>query len=371
MKAGICGFRAQQSRTGLFENTMRSNPFIPGLLSALPRQPEQVALVCASRIGDYLCATPAIRALKARLPRAEFTLIALPFVREMAERNRNLEAFEPFPGFPGIAEQFFDARAAVAFFERMQRKRFDLAVQMHGSGVFSNTFTLMLGAGLTAGFVRKEDGPGRLDAALPWPASLHAALRALALAEFLGAPRQSEGCEFGLLPGDHAAASGLLRECKQPLIGLHPWAREEDKQWPADRFAAAGIALRNALGGTLVILGGPREGPAGEQMTQMTGLPAVNLAGRESIAEMGAVIARLAVLITNDSGPAHIAYALSAPTVTLFGKTDPHEWGPPERPIHKTLRAPDCRLSSIGIDAVVKAAMEAAVPIDQRSCCSR
>lgn len=338
---------------------MRSNPFAPCLLANLPKQPERTALVCASRIGDYLCATPAFRALKARLPQTKLTLIALPFIREMAERNGNLDDFEPFPGFPGIAEQLFDARDALAFFGRMQQQRFDLAVQLHGSGVCSNTFTMMLGARMTAGFVREGDGAGRLDAAMPWPASLHAALRPLALAEFLGAPRQGDSCDFELTEGDRAAASALLAGRAAPLIGLHPWAREEDKQWPAERFAAAAVEVRKAVGGAVIILGGPREGPAGEHLTRLIGEPALNLAGRESVAEMGAVIARLAVLITNDSGPAHIAYALKTPTVTLFGKTEPGEWGPPRRAIHKVLRAADRRLSSIEADSVVQASISA------------
>lgn len=78
-------------------------------------------------------------------------------------------ALWPSPGFPGIAEQLFEPRRALEFCAAMQAERFDLAVQMHGSGVYANPFTLLLGARVTAGFIRPGDSPGRLDAALPMP----------------------------------------------------------------------------------------------------------------------------------------------------------------------------------------------------------
>jgi ADP-heptose:LPS heptosyltransferase len=341
------------------EHEAAPDPFVPGLLSRLAHQPETVAIVCASRIGDFICATPAFRALKKRLPAARITLLGLPFVREMAERSPYLDGFEPFPGFPGIADQFFDARRATAFFDRMQARRFDLAVQMHGSGLYSNIFALMLGARYTAGFVR--DGyASRLDAAMPWPASLHAGRRALALALFLGAESSGGEPEFGLIDEDRKKAGRLLEACSEPLIGLHAWSREAAKMWPEEKFAAAGLSLSRLLGGTVIVLGGPQEGAAGERIARMIGPSARSLAGRESLGEMGAVIARLSVLITNDSGPAHIAYALAVPTVTLFGETDPTEWGPPPRPFHRVLRPLDRRLSSIQVEEVVSEGAAAA-----------
>src|SRR5579883_612618 len=198
--------------------------FAPGLLARLPA-PRRVALVRVSRLGDFICATPAFRALRAALPEAEITLIGLPFARELVARSRQLDRFAPFPGFPGMAEQFFDARRAAAFLRRMQRERFDLAVQMHGSGVYSNPFTLLLGARATAGFVRPGDPSGRLDAALPLPDELPEIERLLALVTFLGAPAHGATPEYPLWPADHAAAERLLARLTRPLIRLHPAAR--------------------------------------------------------------------------------------------------------------------------------------------------
>ncbi|MDQ3889433.1 MAG: hypothetical protein M3312_02655, partial [Actinomycetota bacterium] len=61
--------------------------FAPGLLTRLAQPPRKVAVVRASRIGDFVCATPAFRALRRALPAAEITLIALPFARELVARS--------------------------------------------------------------------------------------------------------------------------------------------------------------------------------------------------------------------------------------------------------------------------------------------
>jgi ADP-heptose:LPS heptosyltransferase len=305
-----------------------TDPFAPGLLSRLAEPPRKVALLRASRLGDFLCAVPALRALRAALPEAEITMITLPLLRDLVARSPYLNRFVAFPGFPGIAEQFFDAQRAVDFFREMQAQQFDLAVQMQGSGVYSNPFTLLLGARVTAGFVRPGDPPGRLDAALPVPEQEHELRRMLALTTFLGAPPQGEELEYPLWPQDHAAAEALLAGLARPLIGLHPGARARTRRWALDRFAAVGVRLQRRHGGTIVVLGDAEERPAAEAVAQQVGGPCLSLAGRTSLAVLGAVIARLAVLVTNDSGPAHVAYALGTPTVTVLGGGRPAAYLP-------------------------------------------
>jgi ADP-heptose:LPS heptosyltransferase len=328
-----------------------TDPFTPGLLARLPEPPRKVAIVRASRIGDFICATPAIRALAAALPGAEITLIGLPFLRDMVERSPYLAHYVEFPGFPGLADQFFDARGALRFFAEMQAQAFDLALQMNGSGVYSNPFTLMLGARTTAGFVRPNDPPGRLDAALPMPTTGHEIERMLALTTFLGAPpvgcdgAQPAAPEFPLWDEDQAAADALLAGAEPPLIGLHPAAREATKRWAPERFGRLGVGLWRQHRGTLVIVGGPDEGALAAAVVRAVAesdraIPCRNLAGRTTLGSLGAVISRLAVFITNDSGPAHVAYALGVPSVTVFGGTDPAHWGPPPGPQFRVITNP-------------------------------
>ena len=93
-----------------------NDPFVPGLLSRLPEPPHKIILLRASRIGDFLCATPAFRALRKALPGTEITMITLPMLQDLVMRSPDLDRFVAFPGFPGIAEQFFDACRTIHFF---------------------------------------------------------------------------------------------------------------------------------------------------------------------------------------------------------------------------------------------------------------
>src|SRR6059058_337807 len=241
-----------------------SNAFTPGLLARLPESPRKVVVLRASRIGDFLCTIPALRALRAALPEAEITMITLPLLWDLVERSPYLDHYVAFPGFPGIAEQFFDAHRVVQFFQEMQAEQFDLALQMQGSGIYSNPFMLLLGARQTAGFVRQGDCAGRLDAALPLLERGHEIQRMLALTTFLGAAAQGEETEFPLWSEDHVIAEGLLENARRPLIGLHTSARDATRRWALERFVAVGKKLLRRHGGTLVFLGEVEDYPVGE-----------------------------------------------------------------------------------------------------------
>lgn len=305
-----------------------TNPFTPDLLSRLPKTPRKVVLLRASRIGDFLCATPAFRALHSALPEAEITMITLPLLHDLVVRSPYLDRFVAFPGFPGVAEQLFDARRTLQFFQQMQAEQFDLAIQMQGSGVNSNPFTLLLGARATAGFVRLGDSAGRLDAALPYPQRVHEIECVLTLTTFLGIPSQGEDIEFPLWPQDYTAAEALLKGAEPPLIGLHPSARDATRRWDAHRFAAVGAELQQRDGGTVILLGDAEARDDGKIIAQKLTGPCLNLIDKTSLVTLGGIIARLSVFITNDTGPAHIAYALKTPTVTIFGGGDPALNGP-------------------------------------------
>jgi ADP-heptose:LPS heptosyltransferase len=289
----------------------------------------RVAVVRPGRIGDLLCATPALRALRAALPGAEITLVGLPLAADLAARIPDVDRFEPFPGWPGIAEQLFEARRALAFLARMQERRYDLAIQLYGSGVNANPLTLLLGARRTAGFVRPGDAPGRLDASLPLPETGHEVDRVLALPLHLGAPLRGRETRLELRERDRAEADRLLVGLPTPLVGLHAGAREPARRWPAARWVRAAAGVRRLLGGTVVVLGGEDERPEAAGLRARLGAGAVDLAGRTTLPVLAAVVARLDLLLTTDSGPAHVAYALGTPSVTLFrGREQVERYGP-------------------------------------------
>lgn len=320
------------------------DPFTPGLLTRTPFPIRRIAVLRASRIGDLICATPALRALKAAFPEAELTLITLSMLKDLALRLPFVDRYAGFPGFPGLADQFFEPRKALHFFQKMQANAFDLAIQLQGSGVYSNPFTLMLGARRTAGFIRPGDPPGRLDAALPLPQTGHEIHRVLSLVEFLGVKTADDAPEFPLWQPDFDESEKLLAGLPLPLIGLHPSSRQRIRQWPLERFTAVAAALSDRCGGTLVGLGEAADREAVGAVLSGSRGRTLNLAGRTSLPGLGAVIDRLAVLVANDSGPAHIAYARRTPAVIIFGGDTPERYGPLQPGPFRLLAYPvDCR----------------------------
>src|SRR5690242_10597070 len=118
----------------------------------LPASIERIGVLRALQLGDVLCATPALRALRAAFPKAHITLIGLPWARDMVDRLSYIDELLAFPGFPGLPESAPDLAALPEFFRNAQAHRFDLVVQMHGDGRLSNSLAAALGARMLAGY---------------------------------------------------------------------------------------------------------------------------------------------------------------------------------------------------------------------------
>src|SRR5262245_32399580 len=95
--------------------------------------PRQIAIFQALNLGDLLCATPALRAVRHRFPKAQITLIGREWAREFAARLTSVDRFESFPGYPGIAESPASTPEPDGL-----TPAYDLAIQLHGSGTESN-----------------------------------------------------------------------------------------------------------------------------------------------------------------------------------------------------------------------------------------
>src|SRR5574337_212241 len=95
----------------------------------------KVIVFRALNLGDLLCAVPAFRALRRGLPRAEITLLGLPWARQFVFRfRRYVDDFVSFPGYPGLPEQPCNESRAGFFFESIRKRKYDLAIQLHRSG---------------------------------------------------------------------------------------------------------------------------------------------------------------------------------------------------------------------------------------------
>jgi ADP-heptose:LPS heptosyltransferase len=150
----------------------------------------------------------------------------------------------------------------------------------------------------------------------------------LALTTFLGVPSAGRIPQLLTGPADRAKSDALLSGRPLPYIGLHASARDLTRRWSLERYTETVRRLQNQHGGTIVVLGEERDRNAVGSAMQKKDIEHLNLAGQTSLDELISVIHRLSILITNDSGPAHIAYALGTPSVVIFGSGDPTRNGP-------------------------------------------
>ena len=285
----------------------------------------------ALQLGDLLCAVPAFRALRGAFPRAEITLVGLAWARELVDRfDAYLDDFLELPGWPGLPETQPRLDEIPAFLAEAQRRRFDLAVQLHGSGGVTNPLALLLGARETAGFYRPGDycpDPARF---LRYPEGEHEVETLLRLTDFLGVARRGDELEFPLRGEDYEALRSIDEAASLatgPYACVHPGGRNPEARWDPERFAAVADAL--AARGLRVVL----TGSAGEEdvvaavAARMQAEPLV-LAGRTSLGALAALLAESRLLVSNDTGVAHLAAALAVPSVVVFRESQLRRWGP-------------------------------------------
>jgi ADP-heptose:LPS heptosyltransferase len=297
-----------------------------------PADVGRIAIFQALNLGDLLCATPAVRALRRRYPTAEMTWIGRPAMRPLVERLAAIDRFQPFPGFAGIAESPQDSEPPDSW------QPLDLALQLHGSGEVSNGFVALLGARHSVGYGPRGDD--RLSIVLPWVEEEPEPRRWLRLAAAAGARGDDWSLEMPITEVERAKALSLLRySARGRLIGLHVGASQPARRWPAARFAALGDLLAGRHSATIVLTGSRDDRPLTSAVRHLMRYAPLDLAGETSLTEFGAVVSSLDLLVSNDTGASHVAAATGTPSVVLFGPTRPERWAPLDRVKHRVVDA--------------------------------
>ena len=313
----------------------------PALAPWLDRHPPASVLVFrALQVGDMLCAVPALAALRHRLPHAHVALVGLPWAHQFARRFAQLvDEFIPFPGHPALPERSGAAWAFPEFRDAVRRRRFDLALQLHGSGRVTNALVADFGAVWQAGFEEAPTGCGAPF--LRYPERGHEIHRLLALTTHLGAASTGDRLQFPLLANDanELAAAGLPLP-EGPYVCLHPGARDPARRWPVARFAELGDALAG-LGLQVVLTGSADERPLADEVGRAMRAPAINAASAISLGAMAQLMAASRLLVANDTGVSHIACGLSLASVIVFRASDMARWAPLDAARHRAVWDPD------------------------------
>lgn len=277
----------------------------------------RIAVLRGGGLGDLIFAIPAMAALKAAYPGATLTLLGTPVHRALLAAIKSpVDEVCVLPFAEGVRPGEEDPSELDAFFDDMRGRRFDLAVQLHGGGRYSNPFLLRLGARHTAG-TRTADAAS-LERTVPYIYYQHEPLRALEVAGMAGA--FPVDLEARLAPaGNGAPPAVVMRDGDAgPWVVVHPGATDPRRRWPVSRFAELAAACA-ADGFRVAVIGDENERAlAGQVVEQAASANVHSFAGDLDMGGLVALLVRAAVVVGNDSGPRHLAQALGVPTVGIF-----------------------------------------------------
>jgi lipopolysaccharide heptosyltransferase II len=195
----------------------------------------------------------------------------------------------------------------------------------------SGAFAWLANGKLLVGLDEPREGArGFYDLVVPRASfHTHAVDWYLAVLPRLGVPVDGN---FTWLPERSAVAAAVKTRWKAEgaqWIALQPGARWANKRWPAESFAELARQLAaHCTGARFVILGSAEDRPLGEVISRAEPERCLNLAGQTSLPEMVEWLRRCELMVTNDTGPMHVAVALGKPVVAMFGPTEPRRTGP-------------------------------------------
>lgn len=278
----------------------------------------RLLVVLPSWVGDAVMATPALRALRASLAGARIEVMGRPGLDAVLDGLDTFDAFHThtmrgrFGPFTGV--------------RRFRAMRFD-AVLLLPNSPRSGLFALASGARMRLGWAR--DGRGWMlthgltpakdrspRSAVDWYADL--------AAWALQRPVTDRAVALACTDEQREAGARLLEGLPRPITILNPGANREDKRWPVECFGALATHLRAERGGSVCVTGGPAEASLVALAVQRSDGAAVNLVERGvTLGSLKAAIGMADLLVTNDTGPRHLAAGMGTRCVTLFGPTDP------------------------------------------------
>jgi len=304
-----------------------------------------ILIIKPSSFGDVIQALPVAAGIRAFLPGARISwLVNTQYARLLANNPCVDRVFLFERDLWRVRRDIIRAALTFAALCRtLRRAGFDAVLDLQG--LFRSGFL----AAVTAAPVRAGFASARECAHLFYnrrvripDAEMHAVERYLLLPGALGCGRSTVTFPLGVGDEERRWADGVLCGMggRGASVGLSPAARWKTKRWPARSFAALGDALSSA-GADVVVVGGPA-GEAAAVARLMRRQPVIADRIVDPL-KMAALVRRLDVLVTNDSGPMHLAAAVGTPVVALFGPTNPLRTGPYGAG-HRVICAPvDCR----------------------------
>lgn len=334
---------------------------------------ERILVVRTDRIGDVLLSTPVIKALRDNLPNAYIAMMISPYAGDILEGNPYLDKVIIYD--KDKAQRSW--QGSIKFAATLKKEGFDLAIILHPTNRV-HLVTFFAGIPRRLGYNRKLGF--LLTDRIKHTKQLgekHETEYNLDFLRYLGLDPQDMTLFMPIKQESEEWAVKFLKEEgikeSEKLLVVNPGASCPSKIWPAERFAELIDRLIEEYGFKVLIIAGPKDASIAGRVISHMHHQAINMAAKTTLSQLASVLKRSRLFISNDSGPVHMASALSVPVVSIFGRNQkglsPKRWGPTGKRsafLHKEVGCAECLahnckkgfacLKAISVDEVVSVA---------------
>ena len=288
------------------------------------KNPKKILIVKPSSLGDVVHSLPFLNVLKERFPKAEVhwviakgleeLLTGHPMVNKIWVINKDM-----WKKLSHIRDSIHELRV---FLKALKKENYDIVVDLQGL-LRSGIITRSTGALFRIGFQEAREGSRFFYThKVKGGRDIHAVDRYLKIAAFLGCNIKDVCFPFPL--SFNSALRTPHSELSEDYAVIAPGARWRTKRWPPEKFGE----LSSMLPLRTVVVGSKGDADIASEVIALSAGKAVSLAGKTNLKELIEVIRGARFFVSNDSGPMHIAAALSIPVFAIFGPTDPLRTGP-------------------------------------------
>ncbi|MDP1853334.1 MAG: glycosyltransferase family 9 protein [Candidatus Omnitrophota bacterium] len=294
---------------------------------------KRILIVRTDRIGDVVLSTPVVKVLRDNFNNAYIAMMVSPATKELVIGNPYLDeviVYDKDKEHKGALSSFKFARS-------LRKKKFDLAIILHSTNRVNMIAYLAgikerIGYSRRLGFLLTKNIPY-----VKYKGEKHEIEYNLDLLRFLNIKVDNTHLfipkdEWSEKWADDIFKSYGINDPKEKIIAFHPSASCASRMWPIERFAEVAQGLIKKYNARIIIVSGLHDIALSEKLESLISCPVINLGGKTTLTQLASILRRSTLMISNDSGPVHIAVGCNLPVVVLFGRSQvglsPARWGP-------------------------------------------
>jgi heptosyltransferase I len=292
-------------------------------------EPARICIIKPSSLGDVIHSLPILAALRERWPSAHIAWLVNHSYEDLLAGHRHLDELIVYDRF-GKGDNLQRLGGTTRLFRRLSRGRFDLTIDLQGL-LRSALMTMATRSRVRVGMADAREGArwsytDQVDAPR---LGLHAVDRVIRVARHLGATVVEPRFDLPIGEAERRWAVESLAEVPSPRIVLNLGARWLTKRWPPEHFAAIARRAVSEFGAGLIVVGSADDRPMVETFLRlMAPLPVLDLCERTRLLQLAAISLESDLVISNDTGPLHLAAAAGARVIGIYTCTDPSLTGP-------------------------------------------